>query len=620
MKKTILSVLVSTLLLSGCGSDSSSETSSNPSPTPVLPSAEGHLIGTAATGAPITGQLKLLSADGTITEYTVKKQGGFDFDSVSDLKTPALLQIIGGSGGQVHELYSIVLKEQLAARVVNVTPLTQLLISHAAGVAASEVFKAPNSYTDSLTITKLSKVQDELKSVLEKLFSAAGVSSDFNLLSSQFEANYTNIDAVLDLLDISFEESQATVTYRANRNYTLVLPYDLNSNWSNLNLLPEQVSVEEATEALSYIITADSILESMILEQDQGGYMSYIHPDASWFGESNTGIWEYKNRTMGKETDLKMDRYRDLSLTEVDKENNRFQVSFTERFENAVFSSGGRSRAWFKKGDDGKFKFLGEETSLPVFTSMFVKMESYDTADKEFAYRWWRMEIDAFPNQADCDKFTASENGWEWQTPNFSSTLQSVNEFISLDYIEISGPGFSTPFKLDKVFKTAAVGESTLASCHLVSSEYHSSPVIEGYTFDYDFENPNPKLVPDNSIYTVAYYRNGENTPFYEREVNIGKGISPWDEVLPLMARKVKLNLDAGNFNYQWSRVSELVTDSDLWIYNRENHVGAGYRAAIEDGSKEVSRSNLPNIGNVFHAAFDPYGRVITRGYFYPNE
>lgn len=613
IKRTMLGVLISTLLLSGCGSDSGTDVTS----TPSLPSAEGHLIGTAATGAPITGQLKLLAADGTITEYAVQEQGAFDFDSVSELKTPALLQIIGGSGGQAHELYSVVLKEQLATRVVNVTPLTQLLISHTTGVAASEVFKAPESYTDSLTIAKLSKAQDELKLVLGKLFVAAGINPDFDLLSSQFKANYTNIDAVLDMLDIQFFDTEAIITYRANREYKVTLPYS--SSWTE-NLLPASMPVEEAAEALSYLITADSILESMILEQDQNDYMAYVHPNASWFGESGTGLWEYKERTIGNEIDTGMDRYRDLSITEVDKQNNRFQVSFTERFENSNFASGGRSHAWFKKDDNGNFKFLGEETNLPVFTSMFVKMESYDTADKEFAYRWWRMQIDAFPSQADCDEFTAAPNGWEWQTPNFSSTLPDVNEFIDLDYVEVSGPGFATPLKLDKVFKTAAVGESSLASCHLVSSEYRSSPVIEGYTFDYDFENPDPKLVPDNSIYTVAYYKNGEATPYYEREVNVGKGISPWDEVLPLMARKVALNLDAGNFYYQWSRVSELVTDTDLWIYNRENHVGAGSRVAIDDGAKEVSRSNLPDIGNVFHASFDPYGRVITRGYFYPSK
>ncbi|MCW8332154.1 nuclear transport factor 2 family protein [Photobacterium sp. SDRW27] len=628
IKKTALGVVISSLLLGGCGgSDSSSHTpTAKPLPTtppkvttPSLPSEEGHLIGTAATGAPITGQLTLLAADGSITEYSVQEQGAFDFDSVSDLKTPALLQIVGGSGGKAHELYSIVLKEQLAARVVNVTPLTQLLISRVTGVSAAEVFNSPENHTATLTLSELEKAQDELKDVLAKLLVAADINPDFDLLSGQFKANYKNIDAVLDLLDIEFGDSEAIVTYRANRNYQVTLPYG--QSWSNLNLLPDNMPVNEASEALSYIVTADSILESMILEQDQDGYMAYVHPDAVWFGATGNEIWNQKQAIIGNETNPDMDRYRDLALTEVDSANHRYQVTYTERFENSDFASGGRAHAWFAKDSkDGKYKFLGQEEALPVNVSMFVKLEAYTGADDQFNLREWRMEIDAFPNYIDCDKFTAPEGGWGWRGEgdfSFVSSLPDASEHLGFDYVKIEGPGIKTPLKLDKVYKTEPTGDNEIAGCHLVSSEYHRSPVIEGYGLDFDFEKPDTNLVPDNSVYTLSYYKDGETSPYYENKITIGKGTSAWEDMLPLMPNKTELRLGAGDFYYKWSRVSELVTDTDLWVYKKEGHIGAGHRVAIEDGAKEVSRTDMSEIGAVYHASFDPYGRVITRGYQY---
>lgn len=618
IKRTTLAVAISSLLLGGCGGSSSPTPAAKPLPVlPVAPAEQGQLIGTAATGAPIKGKLTLRAVDGASTEYTVQEQGAFAFDSVADLKTPALLKMVGGSGGQAHELYSVVLKEQLAAGVVNVTPLTQLLISHATGAAASKVFETPENYSDSLTKENLALAQTELKQVLAKLFEAAGVETDFDLLSSKFQANYTKADAVLDLLDIQFldDQLQATVTYRAKSEYSVTLTYG--QSWTE-SLLPDSVTVEEAAESLGYLVTADSILESMVLEQNQQDYMAYVHPNASWFGESDTGLWQYKKRTMGNEIDTGMDRYRDLSLVSVDSANQRFEISFTQRLEDSQFASGSRMHAWFEKDSDGKFKFLGEETQLPIHASLFLKLESYDTADKEFAENAWRMEVDAFPSQAACDMFTASPNGWEWGNSDFSSKLEDINKHINLDYVTITGPGFDKPFKLDKVFKMENKAEGALASCHLASSEYQFSPVLTGYTFDYDPMSEAKAPIPDNSVYTISYYRNNESKPFFERKINAGKGISPMSEMMPFMARKTELSLNAGEFKYAWRRDSDLVTDADLWIYARYNHKGAGFRASIEDGKTEVFRSKLPDVGNVYHSSYDPYGRVITRGYLYP--
>lgn len=622
MKKTTVALFV-TALLSGCGNSSDNNTSTNPdastgqeTPAVVLPSEAGHLIGTAATGAPITGLLKLVDAEGTEFEYSVHDAGQFDFDSMSNLKTPALLQIKGASGGRGHELYSVVLQEQLEARVVNITPLTQLLISHATGVKASEVFYAPQAYMANLTKEKLDTAQVELKAILSKLFSAAGVEAEFDLLSGQFEANYTEFDAVMDLLDIEFTETEAVITYRGDTSYQVTLLYG--SQW-NQELLPSSVSEDDLKESLTYLEKADAILEAMVLTQDKDQYMAYVHANASWFGESGDGVWFYKESTMGNEVDADMDRYRDLALLSVDKDNNRFEVGFTQRLEDSQYSSGSRLQAWFEEDDQGNIKFLGEETPLPISASLVMKMESYDTASTAFASNSWRIEIDAFPSMADCEKFTASPSGWEFGNQAFSSGLEDLNKFMDLDYVLITGPGFEQPFKLDKMFKMENQGEGELPSCHLASSQYQNSPILSGYEINYDPANgPEGNPVPDNSEYTLAYFRNGETSPFFEKTLNIGKGASDLKEVMPFLARKATMTLDAGGFEYSWSRESDLVTDADLWVYGRYGHEGAGYRISIENGKTEASSDSLPLIGNVFHSAYDPYGRIITRGYLFP--
>lgn len=641
VKKTTLGIIISTILLTGCGTDSN-DSAVNPTP----PTKQNHLLGTAATGAPITGLLKLRDAEGEITEYAVKDQGTFDINSASSIKTPAVLQIVGGSGGRVHELYSILvdnedLNDPLATRVVNVTPLTQLLISHATGVSAPAVFASDGAYNDKLTLTELKKSQDELKTVLSKLLLAAKLDPDFDLLSSQFEADNTNIDAVLDLLEIKFTDTEAVITYRANRDYSVTLPYG--TTWSQLSLLPKEMSTEDAQEALSYLVTADTILEKMILQRDEESYMKYVHPDAVSFGAKGNDIWAQKKVVINDEIDPNMDRYRDLSLMEVDNTNQRFLISFTERYENSDFASGGRSHAWFAKDTSGKFKFLGENKDLPIYTSMYLKMDTNDRdyvdgrSSVEFSDRFWGIQINAFPSQAVCETFSAPEGGWQWgewgDNAAFRNSLPDVSEQLGFDYMIVTGPGIAKPLKLDKVFKTEASGENKLASCHLVSSEYSQSPVISGYTLasqssiynfnypeNFDFENPAADFVPDNSTYTLTYYKDNKELTELTTTVNIGKGISPWSEMSPLLSHKKELRRTPGDFYYQWDRVSELVTDTDLWVYKRFNQIGAGDRVSLAPGAKSVARSSLEELAGIFHSSFDQYGRVINHGYLLIEE
>lgn len=129
MKKiSVLAGLIS-LALTGCGGGDSAPTPTPNNPdipsTPLEPSKpvpSNSVKGTAATGAPILGELTLLDTNGDKLSYSVTKSGKFTFDK-SEIDTPAITKAVGAAAGGSHEVYSVIIEGQ---DVANVTPLTQI--------------------------------------------------------------------------------------------------------------------------------------------------------------------------------------------------------------------------------------------------------------------------------------------------------------------------------------------------------------------------------------------------------------------------------------------------------------------------------------------------------------
>lgn len=80
------------------------------------------------------------------------------------------------------------------------------------------------------------------------------------------------------------------------------------------------------------------------------------------------------------------------------------------------------------------------------------------------------------------------------------------------------------------------------------------------------------------------------------------------------MPKKVSISGAETNFSYEWKQTNAFVTESDLWVYYYGEEKQR--RVSIPDQKTKVESSELDNINKVFHTSFDPYGRVLSAGYW----
>lgn len=210
------------MAITACGGGSDG---ADPVAEPPVPPAARSLTGTAATGAAVAGSVVVIDATGRIgtAVATSASTGAFTVD-VSGLTAPFLLQVVGTAGGRQVFLSSVA---TAAGQTVNLTPLTDLVVSAAAGVAGGGSLVdacAPSGSTapaacvaalkDATTGSRLATAVSDVARLVKDL-NAAGT----DVLNGAFQADGTGFDALLDKILVTPASSGspvATVTLIAS--------------------------------------------------------------------------------------------------------------------------------------------------------------------------------------------------------------------------------------------------------------------------------------------------------------------------------------------------------------------------------------------------------------------
>jgi hypothetical protein len=196
------------MAITGCGGGSGTDSAANP-PAPVTPPVTTpvatlpKLTGTAATGAPIAGTVVAIDINGKSSlPATTSATGAFTVD-VAGLTAPFILSITGTSNGKQVFLSSIA---TAAGQTVNITPLTDLIVSAAAGVPGGNSLTnlctpvdsvLPKGCLTALTeAAKTANLNNAVQKVKEMI--APLNTADTNPLTGAFEANGQGFDAILD--------------------------------------------------------------------------------------------------------------------------------------------------------------------------------------------------------------------------------------------------------------------------------------------------------------------------------------------------------------------------------------------------------------------------------------
>lgn len=207
-------ILSSAVILSGCGSSSSSsDKATNDAPPSGSTGSPVILSGTAAVGAPLVQQtINLLCGDGQLTSVT-NAQGDYsitqdEFDAAA-ASFPCVLNVLADK----DKLYSMAFEKG----ITNITPFTTLALSSALSAAAGyELDDWYTSLQDKTNNLDLTSLQAQLTQAIEGLSKDLETAQtddtnkvDFNFFTTAFTADsLSNYDVWLDKFADALKEAQ----------------------------------------------------------------------------------------------------------------------------------------------------------------------------------------------------------------------------------------------------------------------------------------------------------------------------------------------------------------------------------------------------------------------------
>ncbi len=189
-------VLVSVgAVLSGCGGTD-----------PISPQV---VVGVAATGAPLAGQVSLRDSSTASKEKStvIGGDGSFAID-VTDMKAPFMLKATGVVDGVSRTMYSFA----SGPGVANINPLSSAAVASAAGIDnPAAVYEGADEATMERVRLALpmnvEALQTQLKPLLD-VFSAAGT----NPVTGDYKADHQGLDGVFDNVKVVVTDGILTIT------------------------------------------------------------------------------------------------------------------------------------------------------------------------------------------------------------------------------------------------------------------------------------------------------------------------------------------------------------------------------------------------------------------------
>ena len=201
LKSTIVIAAVGILTACG-GGDGGNSTSLAPNPQ--------LLKGTVAGGAAVVGNVIITDSKGVVKTAPIATDGSYSFD-VSAMTGPFVLKAAGTVGNTSVTYYSAATNADING-VVNVTPFTDLIVANIAAQLAVTYFSNPASLGTLITPASLAAAQSAMQAKLQPVLSAMGLGNSVDLLHTQFSANHSGLDAVLDLVKVTNNTTTNTAT------------------------------------------------------------------------------------------------------------------------------------------------------------------------------------------------------------------------------------------------------------------------------------------------------------------------------------------------------------------------------------------------------------------------
>lgn len=180
-------------------------------PAPVASTFEG----VAAAGLPLVGTVTVKDANGDIRTEPIGTNGSYSIN-VEGMTGPYIFRATGLAGGRSYVIHSTATQADVGG-VINVTPLTDLVLSNLAGEIAQRYFDRCNALatcdrSDALTASALQAEVVQLRERLLPVLQALGVEAGIDLLRTPFTPLASALDTALDVLRVDYDEAGAVAT------------------------------------------------------------------------------------------------------------------------------------------------------------------------------------------------------------------------------------------------------------------------------------------------------------------------------------------------------------------------------------------------------------------------
>jgi len=226
------------------GSTASTGTSSSGSDGSNGTQSSTTITGVAAVGAPLVGTVTVKDALGATRTSPIGANGSYSID-VSGMTAPFVFRADGSANGVHAIVHSIATQADLNGRI-NITQLTDLIVSNIAGQLAQNYFdnfeqSGNSSLADkALVDAEVAKLKEKLLPVL----TALGVDAAIDLLHSAFTPLSDPIDKALDVIRVSYDTAANTATI---------------SNVLNTIAVVDQLAVKAAAETSPATLSATNV-------------------------------------------------------------------------------------------------------------------------------------------------------------------------------------------------------------------------------------------------------------------------------------------------------------------------------------------------------------------------
>jgi len=194
MRKFLL--LISFLILTACGGGGGGSSSTT-------------LKGTVATGAPLgLGTVTILDSTGKTVTASTDSDGLYSVD-IASLTAPMILKFNGYSAlGAPLTLYSVIEnKTDGTSNIANITPITDAMLALISGQSGTSFFESPDFAK--INSSSISQTNTLLLNNISPLLVATSTASNFDFIKSEFTANKSGFDMVLELIQANTMPSKS---------------------------------------------------------------------------------------------------------------------------------------------------------------------------------------------------------------------------------------------------------------------------------------------------------------------------------------------------------------------------------------------------------------------------